>query len=283
MGENPMISDPDLNHVKKALEKIDFVVVQDIFLSETAQLADVVLPAACFAEKDGTFTNTERRVQRVRKAINLVGKAKPDWEILMLVMNKLGYNKVYKNPSEIMDEINSVTPSYGGITYDRIDEDGLQWPCLDKNHSGTKYLHKDKFVRGLGLFQPHDYIESAELPDDNYPYILTTGRILYHYHTRTMTSRVEGLNKLYPKSYIEINPIDADNLSVNDGDRVKVSSRRGEVVTTVKVENIIEKGVVFMPFHFSDGAANYLTNSAVDPIAKIPEFKVCAVNIEKSI
>ncbi|MFZ7132680.1 MAG: formate dehydrogenase subunit alpha [Eubacteriales bacterium] len=281
MGENPVISDPDTNHVIKALEKIDFVVVQDIFLSETAQYADVILPAASFAEKDGTFTNTERRVQRVRKAIDPVGDSKPDWEILMTVMNALGYGKQYNHPSEIMEEMASLTPQYGGITYDRIEEEGLQWPCPTKEHPGTKFLHQEKIARGKGLFKPADYIESAESPDGDYPYLLTTGRMLYHFHTKTMTGRVEGLNKLYPHSYIEINPTTANRLGFQEGDKAKVTSRRGDITTTVKITNIVDEDIVFMPFHFSDGAVNYLTNNVVDPIAKIPEFKVSAVRIEK--
>ncbi|MPW26686.1 formate dehydrogenase subunit alpha [Alkalibaculum sp. M08DMB] len=282
MGENPMLSDPDINHVKEALEKIDFVVVQDIFLTETAELADVVLPAASFAEKEGTFTNTERRIQRVRKAIDCIGNSKPDWEILMTLMNKLGYDKVYSNASEIMDEIASVTPSYGGISFDRIDQEGLQWPCPDKDHPGTKFLHKDgKFSRGKGLFKPADYIKSAESADKDYPYILTTGRMLYHYHTATMTKRVEGINRLFPHSYMEIHPTTANRLGLEDGSKAKVSSRRGEIITTVTITDKVEEDVVFMPFHFADGAVNYLTNSVVDPTAKIPEFKVSAVKIER--
>lgn len=282
MGENPMISDPDINHVKRALEKIDFIVVQDLFLTETAQFAHVILPAASFAEKDGTFTNTERRIERVRKSIEPIGGTKPDWEILMTVMNKLGYEKNYEHPSEIMDEIASLTPQYAGIDYERIEEEGLQWPVLNKQHPGTKYLHKGTCVSGKGLFKPADYIESAEQPNAEYPYILTTGRILYHFHTRTMTGKVEGLNKLFPKSFIEIHPVTASRLKLKDGDKAKIISRRGEVITTVKVTDIVEEDVLFMPFHFSDGAANYLTNPILDPIAKIPELKVCAVKVEKA-
>lgn len=281
MGENPMISDPDINHVDKALSNVDFLVVQDIFLTETAQKADVVLPAASFAEKNGTFTNTERRVQLVRKAIDAPGEAKPDWQILMEIMNLLGYNKKYYSSLEIMTEIASVTPQYGGITYDRLEEVGLQWPCPTKNHPGTKYLHKDVFARGKGLFMPQDHVGSAEIADVQYPYIMTTGRVLYHYHTRTMTGRVEGLNKKSPSSYIEINPATANKLSIKDRDKVRVSSRRGEIITTAKVTDIVGEDVVFMPFHFSDGAANILTSTELDPIAKIPELKVTAVKIEK--
>lgn len=283
MGENPMISDPDINHVKKALGALDFLVVQDIFLTETAELADLVLPAASFAEKDGTFTNTERRVQRVRKAVEAPGEAKADWVIIMEMMNRLGYIKKYNHPSEIMDEIAELTPSYGGISYERIEEEGLQWPCTSKDHPGTKILHRETFTRGKGLFKPAEYIESAELPDSEYPLILTTGRILYQYHTRTMTGKVDGLTVISGESYAEINPETASKLGITEGERVKVSSRRGEVITKARITDTIEEDVIFMPFHYADGAANYLTNNAVDPIAKIPEYKVCAVKLEKAV
>lgn len=281
MGENPMISDPDINHVRQSLERVEFLVVQDIFMTETAELADVVLPASSFAEKDGTFSNTERRVQRVRKAIEPVGDSKADWQILMDLMNYLGYEKKYMHPSNIMEEIASLTPSYGGITYERLENGGIQWPCLDKNHPGTKYLHKGTMARGRGLFMPAEYVESAEMPDNEYPFVFTTGRILYHYHTRTMTGRVEGINQIAPSSYVEINEVDANKLGIFNGDRVRLTSRRGQIETTAKITEIIDENVLFMPFHFADGAANYLTNSAIDPIAKISELKVAAVRIEK--
>ncbi|NVN89930.1 MAG: formate dehydrogenase subunit alpha [Desulfuromonadales bacterium] len=283
MGENPMISDPDLNHVEEALKNTGFLIVQDIFLTETAQLADVVLPAASFAEKDGTFTNTERRVQRVRKAVSAPGKAKADWQILMEVMNRLGRPKTYQSVASILDEIAQVTPQYGGISFDRLEKETLQWPCPSIDHPGTKYLHMDAFTRGKGLFKPAEYRASAELPDSNYPFLLTTGRILYHYHTNTMTGKEEGLMNLHPHSFIEISPVTAKRLHIEDGDRVTVTSRRGELTSTARVTGKIEDNVVFMPFHFADGAANLLTNSALDPIAKIPELKVCAVNITRSV
>ena len=281
MGENPMVSDPDINHVKHALESIDFLVVQDIFLTETAELADVVLPAASFAEKDGTFVNTERRVQRVRKAIEPVGNSKADWVILMELMSKLEYNKIYKNPSEIMEEISTVTPQYGGISYGRIETEGIQWPCPTTDHQGTKYLHKAAIARGRGLFFPVEHIGSSETKDNDYPFILTTGRILYHYHTRTMTGREDGLNKIAPRSYIEINEITANKLGFEDGQKIKVTSRRGSIQIQVKVTDIVDEDVVFIPFHYAEGAANYLTNSKYDPISKIPELKVAAVKLEK--
>ncbi len=281
MGENPMVSDPDLNHVRESLENVDFLVVQDIFLTETAELADVVLPAASFAEKDGTFTNTERRVQRVRKAIEPVGDSKPDWAILMEIMRRLGYDKFYPNASRIMDEISGVTPQYGGISYSRLENEGLQWPCPTEDHPGTKYLHKESIARGKGLFHPVEHLGSAETKDEEYPFILTTGRILYHYHTRSMTGREEGLNEIAPSSFIQINKITADRLGFKDGEMVKVSSRRGSVNVEVEVTDILDEDVVFMPFHYAEGAANYLTNPASDPICKIPEYKVAAVKLEK--
>jgi formate dehydrogenase major subunit len=281
MGENPMVSDPDLNHVKEALEHTEFLVVQDIFLTETAELADVVLPAASFAEKDGTFTNTERRVQMVRKAIDPPGQAKADWVILMELMDRLGYSKTYRSAAEIMDEAASVTPQYGGISHARLEKvGGLQWPCPTADHPGTKFLHKGAFSRGKGLFKPAEYTPAAELPDREYPFILTTGRILEHYHTKTMTGKVDGLNNLFPCSFIEIHPAAAAKLKIADGQKVTITSRRGEVVAKAKVTDKVEEDVVFMPFHFADGAANVLTNKALDPVAKIPEFKVCAVSIK---
>ncbi len=280
MGENPMLSEPDLNHARECMKNTEFLVVQDIFLTDTAKLADIVLPAACFAEKDGTFTNTERRIQRLRKAVNAPGQALTDWEIIMKFMNMMGYEKTYKNSSEIMDEISEVTPIYGGIKYHRISKEGLQWPCIHANHMGTKYLHKDVFKRGKGLFDVAPYAPAGELTDNEYPIILTTGRMLYHWHTRTMTKRVEAIHQMYPSSFIEINPVTAKELEVSEGDKVKVTSRRGEITTTVKVTESAQEGVVFMPFHFDDGPANVLTSPILDPIAKIPELKVAAVKIE---
>lgn len=281
MGENPMVSDPDTNHVKHALENLEFLVVQDIFLTETAELADVVLPAASFAEKDGTFTNTERRVQRVRKAVKPVGEAKPDWVILMDIINRFGYDQIYSHPVEIMDEIRTLTPSYGGITYERIDHEGIQWPCPTLDHKGTPVLHAGTFSRGKGLFRGIEHQMPSEAADEDFPFILTTGRILYHYHTRTMTGRVEGLNQIAPESYIQIHPLTAEKLGVGDGEIVVVSSRRGRIQTKVAVTDVVTENVVFMPFHFAKGAANILTNGELDPVSKTPELKVCAVAIKK--
>ena len=282
MGENPVLSDPDAKHVQEALSKLEFLVVQDIFLTETAQLADVVLPATSFAEKDGTFTNTERRIQRVRKAIEPVGNAKPDWEIICQVAKRLRTNGFdFKRPSEVMNEIASLTPSYGGISYRRLGQCGLQWPCPTRDHPGTPTLHITGFARGLGRFTPLEYKPPAELPDSEYPLILTTGRSLYHFHTGTMTRKVKGLNAIEPEGVVEINPTDAFSLKIADGDKAKVVSRRGEIIAKAKVTDESPPKVVYMDFHFAESAANILTNPALDPVAKIPEFKVCAVRIEK--
>jgi len=280
MGENPMMSDPDVNHVKAGLENLDFLVVQDIFLSETAELADVVLPAASFAEKYGTLTNSERRVQLWHKAIDLVGDSKPDWEIICEISNRMGYEMKYDSPAEIMDEIASVTPIYGGMSHDRIEGEGLQWPCLDKDHPGTKFLHKGKFSRGRGKFSVVEYQPPFEMPDEDYPFLLTTGRMLYHFHTGTLSRRSSGLDEHVPEGKIEISPQDAVKLGVASDDLVEVASRRGELVAKVLVTDKSPAGTVFMTFHFREAAANLLTVSALDPVAKIPEYKVCAVKIE---
>lgn len=282
MGENPVLTDPDAEHVERALRKLKFLIVQDIFLTETARLADVVLPGASFAEKEGTFTNTERRVQRVRRAIEPIGDSKPDWQIICDVARRMGAKGFdFTDPLGIMEEIARLTPSYGGITYGRLENGGLQWPCLNREHAGTKYLHAEKFTRGRGKFMPLGYKPSLEQPDDDYPLLLTTGRSLYQFHSGTMTRKVEGLNELKGQEDVEINPQDADALGIGDGDRVQVLSRRGKVRARAKVTEKSSKGVVFMTFHFAESATNLLTNPALDPTAKIPELKVCAVRVEK--
>lgn len=282
VGENPIIAEADSSKVKEAIENLDFFVVQDIFLTETAAIADVVLPATTFAEKDGTFTNTERRIQRVRKAIDWVGNSLPDWEIICKLAAKMkedGFD--FKNPSEIMDEIAKVTPIYGGISYDRIDKVGLQWPCPDKNHAGTKYLHKDKFARGKGRFFELIYKPSKELPDKDYPLMLTTDRSIYHFHTGTMTRKVKGLDELNKEELVKLNPVDAEKLGISDSEKVKIRSRRGEITSKVKITDIVPPGLVSMTFHFFESPTNVLTNAALDPVAKIPETKICAVKVEK--
>ncbi|MDH3556468.1 MAG: molybdopterin-dependent oxidoreductase, partial [Deltaproteobacteria bacterium] len=256
--------------------------VQDIFLTATAELAHVVLPGTSFAEKDGTFSNTERRVQLVRKAIEPVGESKPDWEIIQEISNRFGYPMNYGSAEEIMQEISALTPSYGGITYERLQGDGLTWPCPDKEHPGTKFLHKDKFARGLGLFHAIEYQPPAEVVDEEYPFWLSTGRVYVHYHTGTMTRVSPTLHAEMPEGTLEMHPQDADKLGVRQGESVKVASRRGEITAKVTVTDRVGVGVVFMPFHFAETCANILTNPAHDPIAKIPEYKVCAVKVEKA-
>jgi len=283
MGENPMMSDPDQNHVRKAMEKLEFIVVQDIFPTPTTEYADVILPAASYAEKNGTFTSTERRVQRVRKAIEPVGQSRTDWEILCDVAKRAGYDGMqYNSASEIMDEIACVTPIYGGMSYERIDQVGLQWPCLDKDHPGTPVLHVGKCARGLGMFSPAEYRPSEELPDEDYPFLLSTGRCYFHFHTGTMTRRSQLLDREERFPYVEISPADAKELGITDRQWIYVATRRGEVKSMARVTDVAKKGVLFMTFHFEEGPANLLTNNALDPVAKIPEFKVCAAKIRSA-
>jgi len=281
MGENPMLSDPNLNNVRKGLENLDFLVVQDIFLTETARLADVVLPGVSFAEKGGTFTNTERRVQRVHKALPEIGDSRQDWQIVLELSRRMGYSMSYNSVAEIMEEIASLTPIYGGICFTRLSREALQWPCPGPDYPGTPYLHKDKFTRGKGLFTPIDYIPPAELPDEQYPFLLSTGRVLYHFHTGSLSRRSKPLDSIVPEGFLEMNPVDAESLGIKDGDWINVSSRRGKVKTKAEVTERVDERAVFMSFHFAESAANFLTNDALDPIAKIPEYKVSAVKIEK--
>ncbi|HID65135.1 MAG TPA: formate dehydrogenase subunit alpha, partial [Anaerolineae bacterium] len=295
MAENPMLSDPDVNHVRRALEQMDFLVVQDIFLSETAELAHVVLPGVSFAEKDGTFTGTDRRVQRVRKAIEPLGESRADWEIVCELARRIKGSEgaegteggpfsgwSYESPAEIMDEIASLTPIYGGVSYQRLEELGyLQWPVPAADHPGTPYLHKGQFSRGLGHFTPVEFKEAEELPDEEYPLTLTTGRMMFHWHTGTMTRRSEKLHKEVPDGYAEISPEDADALGVGKSETIRLVSRRGAIETRAWITRRVPPGVVFVPFHFAEAAANVLTHAALDPVAKIPEYKVCAVRVEK--
>ncbi len=283
VGENPLISEPDAGHVRQIFMKLDLLVVQDIFMSETAQLADVVLPATSFAEKEGTFTNTERRVQRVRKAVKPVGNCRPDWWITCQLARRMGSKGFdYTEPVQIMDEIAQVTPSYGGISFARLEDGSLQWPCPTQEHPGTPILHTQKFSRGRGKFMPLEYKPPQELPDDEYPLLLTTERSLFHYHTGTMTRKVSGLNAFLGEGLVEINPEDARVLGIANSEMVKVFSRRGAVEAKARVTGVTPVGVVTMNFHFAESSANVLTNVALDPVAKIPELKVCAVKIEKA-
>lgn len=282
MGENPVISDPDSHHVKECLSKAEFLVVQDIFLTDTAEYAHVVLPSAAFSEKDGTFTNTERRVERIRKALDPPGQAKADWQILCEVAQRMGYRKMnYSHPSEIMAEMAGVTPIYGGISYDRLDPYGLQWPCPTKEHPGTPVLHREKFTKGKGTIMPRPYIPPAESTDEEYPFVLSTGRVYWHWHTRTMTNRTATLERESPEPYVEMHSDDAKEMGVRDGAMVKVTSRRGTITLKTKIGQKVAIRSVFIPFHYREAAANILTINAVDPIAKIPEYKVCAVKVEK--
>ena len=283
-GEDPVVTDPDTNHIIKALNSLDFFVIQELFMTETAKYADVILPGVSYAEKEGTFTNTERRVIRVRKAVELEGDMRLDTDIIIDLMNRMGYEQPYMTSAQIMDEIASVTPSFGGISHERLDSDevagnGLQWPCPTKDHPGTPIMHVGKFSRGLGWLYPADYVPSAELPDEEYPTILMTGRILYHYCAGAMTLRTPGLMEIVGESFIELNEQDAEKWGISHGDRVKVISRRGETVTTARVSDKCSPGESWMPFHFGD--CNWVTNNALDQFARIPEYKVCAVRISR--
>jgi formate dehydrogenase alpha subunit len=282
IGENPLVSDPDLNHCEKSLKNLDLLVVQDIFLTETAQLADVVLPSSCFAEKDGTFSNTDRRVHLVRKAVDPPGQAWDDWKITSEIATRMGYEMKYENARQIMEEISKVTPSYGGITYDRIAYEGIHWPAPTAEHPGTPILHREQFTKGKGTFHAIDYIPPAESADADYPMHLTTGRLLYQYHTGTMTMKSDGLNEIAPECFVEISPQDARQYEVADGDVVEIASRRGSIRAVIKVSKMAVSGTVFIPFHYAAAAANRLTNAALDPISGIPEYKVCAVKLSKA-
>jgi formate dehydrogenase major subunit len=282
IGENPLVSDPDVNHAEKSLNNLDFLVVQDIFLTETARLADVVLPSACYAEKDGTFANTERRVQRVRKAVEPPGQAWDDWKIICEVATRLGYAMAYDSSRQIMEEISKVTPSYAGLSYERIEYEGIHWPCPTPEHPGTPILHREQFTRGKGLFHAIEYIEPAEMIDNEYPLYLTTGRLLYQYHTGTMSMKTEGLNEIAPEAFVEISPQDARKFEVEEGSRVNIDSRRGTIQARIKISRKAVSGTVFIPFHYAQAAANRLTNAALDPISGIPEYKVCAVRVSKA-
>ena len=283
MGENPLVSDPDLTHIEHCIEALDFFVVQDIFLTETAQMADVVLPGVSFAEKDGTFVNSERVVQRVRKALTIPGDAREDREIIADLATRMGYEMNYKSAEVIMQEIAQVTPSYGGINYDRIAEKGLTWPCPDVDHPGTPILHVDKFARGKGLFFTIDHQPPVEGTDADYPFVLSTGRVHSHFHTGTITRKGEGLNMVHPEMKAEINPQDAERLGIEDDDLLSITSRRGSIKVKAWVSERASVGLVFVPFHFHEVAVNRLTNAVLDPVAKIPEYKVCAVKVEKAV
>ena len=281
VGENPMVTDPDLHHVEHVLKELEVFIVQDIFMTQTAKFATVVLPGTSFAEKDGTFSNTERRVNLVRQAVKPVGNSRPDWQIVQDLSTRMGYPMDFASPEAIFEEIKKLTPSYAGMTYKRLEEKGLQWPCPTPEHPGTVFLHKDRFSRGLGMFAAIDYKPPAEEPDADYPMFLTTGRSFVHYHSGSMTRVSPTLHREQETGYIEISPTDAKEIGVKDGERVKVSSRRGEIQLKTKISRKVNRGTVFIPFHFAEAAANILTNPVYDPVAKIPEYKACAVKVEK--
>lgn len=281
MGENPFLSDPDQHHVEEAFRRIDFMVVQDIFLTETAQFADVVLPSACFAEKDGTITNTERRVQRLKKAIKAPGRAQEDWKIIQGIAQAMGASWNFTSAEDICKEIAAFAPSYGGISWERLETiDGLQWPCPTPDHPGTPILHREKFARGLGLMKAIEFKEPAESPDKKYPFTLTTGRILEQFHTGTMSRKTEGLNIL-AGPMVMISKEDAEKLNIKSNNRVKIETRRGAIEAPAHVTENIGRGTIYIPFHYVESPANRLTNPVVDPVAKIPEYKVCAARVSK--
>jgi predicted molibdopterin-dependent oxidoreductase YjgC len=290
MGENPLMSDPDLQHVEKALRNLDFLVVQDIFFNETAQLAHVILPAAASLEKDGTMTNTERRVQLLRPVVQPPGEARPDWSILAEIGTRLDRRRAlerevefweFGSTADVMDEIATVTPIYRGVRHHRLRQAGLTWPVPDARHPGTPTLHVGTFSRGKGQMLPVTAQMPAEQPDAEYPMILSTGRTLYHYHSGTMTRRSEGLAWREPRSYAEIHEQDATRLGVRDGGPIVILSRRGQVRTQARVGTRVPAGTVFLSFHWREAPANLLTHDfGLDPQAKIPEYKICAVRVE---
>lgn len=280
IGEDPAMSEPHSSHVRDSLESLDFLVVQELFMTPTAERADVVLPAASFAETDGTYTNTERRVQRLHKALEPPGEAKEDWEIVCEIASRMGYPMDYDHPAQIFDELRKLIPSYAGITYERLEASpGLQWPCPREDHPGTMFLHQDKFARGRGRFHAIEQQGPAEPADGEFPYLLTTGRVRAQYNVGTMSRRTDGLNTLIPENFVELNPRDAERLGLAEGARVRISSRRGSLEARVHLRDIKE-GVVWMPFHFAESASNLLTNDALDPICGTPEYKACAVRLE---
>jgi len=284
MGENPVISDPDIAHAEHWFQELEFLAVQDLFLTETARYADVVLPGASFAEKTGTFVNTERRIQLSHKAVDSPGDARGDLEILMDLTNRLGLPTEFRGAEEVMREIARVTPSWAGVTYARLEGAGLQYPVPDDTHPGTSFLFDKTFptTDGRATFVAVEYTDPVELPDDEYPFVMNTGRQLYHWHTGTMTRRASGLDAREPTAIVEIHPDDAKQLGVREGDLVRLTSRRNSMVTAARVSDRVARGQVFVPFHFREAAANLLTNPVLDPYAKMAELKVCAIRIEKA-
>ncbi|PYP36601.1 MAG: hypothetical protein DMD48_12430 [Gemmatimonadetes bacterium] len=284
MGENPVLSDPDIAHAEHWFQELEFLAVQDLFLTETARYADVVLPGASFAEKSGTFVNTERRIQLTHKAVDSPGEARGDLEILMDLSNRLGLPTTFRDAEDVMREIARVTPSWAGVTYERLEGGGLQYPVPTKDHPGTAFLFDRAFPTGDGraTFVAVEYTDPVELPDDEYPFVMNTGRQLYHWHTGTMTRRASGLDAREPTAIVEIHPEDAKQLHVREGELVRLTSRRNSMVTAARISDRVARGQVFVPFHFREAAANLLTNPVLDPYAKMAELKVCAVRIERA-
>ena len=281
-GEDPVVTDPDTEHIKKALTSLDFFVIQELFMTKTAEYADVILPGTSYTEKEGTFTNTERRVQRIRTAVKLEGEMRLDTDIITDLMNAMGYPQPRLTAAQIMDEIASVTPSFAGISFERLDNgESLQWPCKDKTTCGTPIMHVGHPARGKALLYPAEFKPASELPDEEYPFILTTGRILYQYNAAAMTSRSAGLMEIAGEGFIEVNFKDAERLGIKNGEKINVESRRGKITATARVGRKVSQGETWMPFHFPDSPANVLTNAALDDFARIPEYKVCAVNISR--
>jgi formate dehydrogenase alpha subunit len=281
-GEDPVLSEPNQTKVIESLKKLEFLAVQEIFMTETAKLAHVVLPATCFAEKDGTFTNTERRVQRVRKAVDPPGEARPDWRILCDVAAAMGYPMTYASPAEVFDEMARLTPAYGGMSYARIDRRGLQWPCPTPDHPGTKFLHEGRFTRGKGLFHVIAFRPPAEVPDGDYPFILSTGRTLYHYNIGNMTRKNAPIVQKEGENFVEINEADAQRLGIVDGGAARVTTRRGSVAVRARVGRKVRVGALWMPFHFLETSTNRLTNDAFDTVTRTAEYKCCAARLERS-
>jgi formate dehydrogenase alpha subunit len=281
LGENSAVSDPNTHHVVHAMNSAELLIVQDIFMTETAELAHVVLPGACWAEKDGTFSNTERKMQRVRKAVEHPQGAEPDWKIIAELGTRLGLSMEYDSPSEIFDEMAGLSPAFAGMSHQRLEAGGIQWPCPSPDHPGTPFLHKGQFTRGKGLFHVISFRPPEELPDSEYPFLLTTGRRYAHYHTRTMTGRCPSLDKEFPEPFAQIHCNDAERLGLKEGDSIRVISRRGEVITPVRPGDIVPEGAIFMDFHFAGANPNELLGTSLDPVSKTPDYKVCAVRMEK--
>ncbi|MEP6691784.1 MAG: molybdopterin dinucleotide binding domain-containing protein, partial [Gemmatimonadaceae bacterium] len=285
MGENPIISDPDVSHAEHWFHGLEFLAVQDLFLTETARYADVVLPGASFAEKDGSFVNTERRVQRSNKAIEPPGAARADIDILLELSNRMGLPTPFANAAQVLDEIARVTPSYRGVSFERLHGAGLQYPVPDATHPGTDFLFADGFPTedGRGTLVPVEFLPPAELPDDDFPFSMNTGRQLYHWHTGTMTRRSTGLDSREPTPTVEISADDARALGIDDGDPVRITSRRGAIEISARISPRVAKRQVFVPMHYREACVNLLTNPALDPYAGIPEFKACAVRVERAM